>query len=45
MHVQAGAGIVAASRPEAEHEECVNKARAVMGAIELARQSAGNGGR
>ena len=45
MHVQAGAGIVAASRPEAEHEECENKARAVMGAIELARQSAGNGGR
>jgi anthranilate synthase component 1 len=45
MHVQAGAGIVAASQPEAEHEECVNKARAVIGAIELARQSAANGGR
>jgi len=29
---------------EAEHEECVNKARAVIGAIELARQSAANGG-
>ncbi|HEX7598073.1 MAG TPA: anthranilate synthase component I family protein, partial [Polyangia bacterium] len=39
MHVQAGAGIVAASQPTAEHEECVNKARAVIGAIELARQS------
>jgi anthranilate synthase component 1 len=45
MHVQAGAGIVAASQPEAEHEECVNKARAVINAIELARQSAANGGR
>jgi anthranilate synthase component 1 len=45
MHVQAGAGIVAASRPEAEHEECVNKARAVISAIELARQSASNGAR
>jgi anthranilate synthase component 1 len=45
MHVQAGAGIVAASQPAAEHEECVNKARAVIGAIELARQSAANGGR
>jgi anthranilate synthase component 1 len=45
MHVQAGAGIVAASQPAAEHEECMNKARAVIGAIELARQSAANGGR
>jgi anthranilate synthase component 1 len=45
MHVQAGAGIVAGSQPEAEHEECVNKARAVIGAIELARQSAANGER
>jgi len=26
-------------------KECVNKARAVIGAIELARQSAANGGR
>jgi anthranilate synthase component 1 len=45
MHVQAGAGIVAASQPEAEHEECVNKARAVITAIEQARQSAGKGER
>jgi anthranilate synthase component 1 len=44
MHVQAGAGIVAASQPEAEHEECMNKARAVIRAIELARHST-NGGR
>jgi anthranilate synthase component 1 len=43
--VQAGAGIVAASQPEAEHEECVNKARAVITAIEQARQSAGKGER
>jgi anthranilate synthase component 1 len=40
IHVQAGAGIVADSRPEAEYEECVNKARAVVQAVELVRQSA-----
>jgi anthranilate synthase component 1 len=39
IHVQAGAGIVADSQPEAEHEECLNKARAVMTAVELVRQS------
>jgi anthranilate synthase component 1 len=39
IHVQAGAGIVADSQPEAEHEECVNKARAVVRAVELVRQS------
>ena len=39
IHVQAGAGIVADSQPAAEHEECVNKARAVMTAVELVRQS------
>jgi anthranilate synthase component 1 len=46
IHVQAGAGIVADSQPAAEHEECVNKARAVMTAVELVRQSkrAANGG-
>jgi anthranilate synthase component 1 len=38
--VQAGAGIVADSQPEAEHEECMNKARAVVRAVELVRQSA-----
>ena len=37
-HVQAGAGIVADSVPESEFEECGNKARAVVRAIERARQ-------
>jgi anthranilate synthase component 1 len=45
IHVQAGAGIVAASQPEAEHEECVNKARAVVAAVEMARQSVVKEGR
>jgi anthranilate synthase component 1 len=36
-HVQAGAGIVADSVPESEFEECGNKARAVVRAIERAR--------
>jgi anthranilate/para-aminobenzoate synthase component I len=30
------------SQPEAEHEECVNKARAVVRAVELVRQSLRN---
>ena len=34
--VQTGAGIVADSQPEAEHRECVNKARAMIQAIRLA---------
>ncbi len=38
-HIQAGAGIVADSNPEAEFEECRNKAQAVVRAIERARQS------
>jgi len=38
VHVQAGAGIVADSRPEAEYQECVNKARALFGALEMAGQ-------
>jgi anthranilate synthase component I len=45
IHVQAGAGIVADSQPETEHEECVNKARAAVRAIELVRQSAGAAGK
>jgi anthranilate synthase component I len=47
IHVQAGAGIVADSQPEAEHEECLNKARAVVKAVELVRQSSSSdrGGR
>jgi anthranilate synthase component 1 len=36
-HIQAGAGIVADSVPELEFEECGNKARAVVRAIERAR--------
>jgi anthranilate synthase component 1 len=37
-YVQAGAGIVADSVPEKEHQECINKASAVLRAIERARQ-------
>lgn len=36
-YVQAGAGIVADSDPASEYRECVNKARAVMAAVEMAR--------
>ena len=36
-YIQAGAGIVADSIPEKEFEECGNKARAVVRAIEKAR--------
>jgi anthranilate synthase component 1 len=38
-YIQAGAGIVADSVPEKEYEESVNKARAVVRAIERARSS------
>ncbi|SNT19217.1 anthranilate synthase component 1 [Granulicella rosea] len=38
-HIQAGAGIVADSVPESEFAECGNKARAVVRAIERARES------
>ena len=37
-YIQAGAGVVADSVPQKEHEECGNKARAVVRAIERARQ-------
>ena len=37
--VQAGAGIVADSVPELEYEETVNKARAMIKAIEIAEVS------
>lgn len=33
-HVQAGAGVVADSVPENEHQECLNKAKAVLSAIQ-----------
>jgi anthranilate synthase component 1 len=41
MHVQAGAGIVADSDPVKEHEECINKAKALMRAAEEAVRYAG----
>ena len=45
MHVQAGAGIVADSEREFEHEECRQKARALMRAAEEAvRFAAGKSG-
>jgi anthranilate synthase component 1 len=37
-HIQAGAGIVADSIPEGEYQECLNKAQAVLRAIERARE-------
>ena len=37
-YVQAGAGIVADSVPELEHQESINKARAVIRAIERAKE-------
>ncbi len=38
LHVQAGAGIVADSDPETEWEECMNKGRALLNAVDLASQ-------
>ncbi|MEM6458939.1 MAG: anthranilate synthase component I [Planctomycetota bacterium] len=38
VHIQAGAGIVADSDPDAEHRETVNKAAALAKAVELAEQ-------
>jgi anthranilate synthase component 1 len=35
-HIQAGAGVVADSDPAREYDECVNKARALLNAVELA---------
>ncbi len=37
-YIQAGAGIVADSVPESEHQESMNKARAVIRAVERARE-------
>ena len=36
IHIQAGAGIVADSVPEKEYEETVNKAKALIEAVEIA---------
>jgi len=41
VHVRSGAGIVADSVPETESAECLNKARAVIRAMELAEQEEG----
>jgi anthranilate synthase component 1 len=38
VYIQAGAGIVADSDPASEHQECLNKARALAVAIEHAEQ-------
>jgi anthranilate synthase component 1 len=38
IFIRAGAGIVADSNPESEYQECVNKSKAVISALE---QSAG----
>ncbi len=43
MYVQAGAGIVADSDPESEHEECRQKARALFRAAEEAVRFAAGG--
>ena len=45
MYVQAGAGIVADSVPESEHQECVNKAKALFRAADEAMRFAGRAGR
>ena len=39
-YLQAGAGIVADSDPAREYEECMNKAQAVLRAVEMARSGA-----
>jgi anthranilate synthase component 1 len=41
MYVQAGAGIVADSVPESEHQECLSKAKALFRAAEEAARFAG----
>jgi anthranilate synthase component 1 len=41
IYVQAGAGLVADSVPELEYAECVNKARAVLRAVAMARTNGG----
>lgn len=38
VYVRSGAGIVADSVPEKEYEECLNKARASLHALELAQE-------
>lgn len=38
VFVRSGAGIVADSVPEKEFEECINKAQAVINALEIAKE-------
>jgi anthranilate synthase component 1 len=38
VYINAGAGIVADSSPELEYQETLNKARAMLKAVELAEQ-------
>ncbi len=38
VFVRSGAGIVADSVPETEHQECINKAKAVVRALEIAQE-------
>ena len=45
MFVQAGAGVVADSVPEAEQDECINKAKALFRAAEEAVRFAGRAAR
>ncbi|RED53276.1 anthranilate synthase component I [Aestuariispira insulae] len=44
MYVQAGAGVVADSDPESEHQECCNKARALVRAAQEAVRFASHNG-
>jgi anthranilate synthase component 1 len=43
-YIQAGGGIVADSVPEREYQETVNKARAVVKALEIAHRSGSRAG-
>ncbi len=38
IHIQAGAGVVYDSDPEAEYQECLNKAQAMLKAVRLAEE-------
>jgi anthranilate synthase component I len=42
-YIQAGGGVVADSVPEREYQETINKARAVMAALEIAHQGGSEG--
>src|SRR5580704_4770636 len=42
-YIQAGGGVVADSVPEREYQETINKARAVMAALEIAHQDGSTG--